>query len=68
MIMKEIYMLAGVGVGMIAGVMLYKHCSSAKKVVDNAEKTITKEAGKIKTDLKAEMKDMKKGVSKKEGN
>lgn len=65
--MKEIYMLAGVGVGMIAGVMLYKHCNCAKKVIDNAEKTLTKEAGKIKTDLKAEMKDMKKGVSKKEG-
>lgn len=65
--MKEIYMLAGVGVGMVVGVMLYKHCNCAKKVVDTAEKTISKEAGKIKSDVKTEMKDIKKDLSKKEG-
>lgn len=66
--MKEIYMLAGIGVGMLAGVMLYKHCDCAKKVVDTAEDSITKEADKIKADVKNEVKDMKKGASKKEGN
>lgn len=63
--MKEIYMLAGVGVGMLAGVALYKYCDCAKKAVDNAEKVITKEAGKIKSDIKTEVKDMKKNAAKK---
>lgn len=58
--MKEIYMLAGVGVGMIAGVMLYKYCDNAKKVIDNTEKMITKEAEKVQKDVKAEIKEMKK--------
>ena len=64
--MKEIYMLAGVGVGMLAGVALYKYCDSAKKAVDNAEKVLTKEAGKIKNDIKTEVKNMKQKGSKKQ--
>ena len=49
--MKEIYMLAGVGLGMIAGVMLYKYCDDAKKVVDNTEKKIISSAQSIEKDL-----------------
>jgi len=50
--MKEIYMLAGVGVGMLAGVMLYKYCDNAKKVVDNTEKKIMTAAQDIEQDIK----------------
>lgn len=53
--MKEIYMLAGVGVGMIAGVMLYKYCDNAKKVVDNTEKKIISSAQSIEKDLSKKM-------------
>ena len=49
--MKEIYMLAGVGLGMVAGVMLYKYCDEAKKVVDNTEKKIISSAQSIEKDL-----------------
>lgn len=45
--MKEVYMLAGIGVGMLAGIMLYKYCDGAKKLVDNTEKELMKKADKM---------------------
>ena len=53
--MKEIYMLAGVGLGMVAGVMLYKYCDNAKKIVDNTEKKIISSAQSIEKDLSKKM-------------
>ena len=53
--MKEIYMLAGIGVGMIAGIALYKHCNEAKKAVDKAEKQIMKEADKVEKKIETQI-------------
>lgn len=62
--MKEIYMLAGVGVGMVAGIMLYKYCDSAKKFVDNTEKQIVKKAEKMEKDAEKKIEDVEKKVKK----
>ena len=45
--MKDIFMLAGFGLGLITGAMLYKHSQDAKKMMDNGENTVMKEAEKI---------------------
>lgn len=63
--MKEIYMLAGIGVGMVAGIMLYKYCDSAKKVVDNTEKKIMKKADEMEKDTKKKIDGVKKNIKKK---
>ena len=49
--MKEIYMLAGIGLGMVAGIALYKHSTEAKKVIDKAEKKIMNEADKMEKQI-----------------
>lgn len=62
--MKEIYMLAGIGVGMVAGIMLYKYCDSAKKFVDKTEKEVMKKADKIEKDAEKKIEDVEKKVKK----
>lgn len=42
--MKELYMLAGFGLGLLTGVMLYKYSKETKKTVDKAEQAVMKEA------------------------
>lgn len=63
--MKEIYMLAGVGVGMIAGIMLYKYNENAKKFVDNTEKQVLKKAEKMEKGAEQKIEDVKGKVKKK---
>ena len=60
--MKEIYMLAGIGVGMIAGVMLYKYCDGAKKFVDSTEKELMKKADKFEKDAETKIENAEKKV------
>lgn len=45
--MKDLYMLAGFGLGLITGAMLYKYSKETKKMVDNGEKNLMKEAEKL---------------------
>ena len=61
--MKEIYMLAGVGVGMIAGIMLYKYCDGAKKIVDQTEKTLMKKAKKMEKQAERGMEKVEEKVN-----
>ncbi len=50
--MKEIYMLAGLGLGVIAGIMLYRYCDGTEKVVAKTEKAVIKEAEKMEKQAK----------------
>jgi len=63
--MKEIYMLAGIGVGMVAGIMLYKYCDSAKKVIDSTEQKVMKKADKLEKEAEKKMEDIKKDIKSK---
>ena len=50
--MKETHMLLGLGVGMIAGALLYKYSTCAKKLVDNGEKKVIQEVDNIEEKMK----------------
>ena len=63
--MKEIYMLAGIGVGMMAGIMLYKYCDSAKKVIDNTEKKVMKKADQFEKSAEKKIENTKKNIKNK---
>ena len=63
--MKEIYMLAGVGLGMVAGVMLYKYCDSAKKFVDKTETKVMKKADQMEKEVEKKIGDAEKKAKKK---
>ena len=63
--MKELYMFAGIGVGMLAGVMLYKYCDSARKIIDSTEKEIIKEVDKIEKDAENKVEEIKEKAKKK---
>ena len=45
--MKDLFLLAGFGMGLITGAMLYKYSQETRKAVNNGEKTIMKEAEKM---------------------
>ena len=62
--MKEIYMLAGVGVGMLAGIMLYKYCDGAKKLVDGTEKKLMQKASQMEEGAEKKIQDVEKKVRK----
>ena len=62
--MKEIYMLAGIGVGMVAGIMLYKYCDGAKKFVDKTEKEVMKKANEMEKGAEKKIQDAEKKVRK----
>ena len=43
--MKEVWMVMGFGAGLVAGALLYKHCTDAKKLVNKGETAVKKEVG-----------------------
>lgn len=60
--MKEIMMLVGFGMGVVTGAMLYKYSQGMKKVVDQTEKKVVKEAKKAEKQAEKGMENLEKKV------
>ena len=57
--MKEAMMLVGFGMGLIAGAMLYKYSSCAKKVIDQSEKKVKQEIESMEKQAEQSMQEKK---------
>ncbi len=61
--MKEVFMIVGFGAGLITGMLLYKHCDDAKKIVNKGEKAVKQEVENLKSSVKKEIKPKKQEKS-----
>ncbi len=52
--MKEVWMVMGFGAGLVAGALLYKHCTDAKKLVNKGETAVKKEVENLKETVKSQ--------------
>ncbi len=49
--MKELYMLVGLGAGMVTGALLYKHSQDAKKLVNKGESAVKQGMDNLKKSI-----------------
>lgn len=62
--MKDIFMLAGFGIGLITGAMLYKYSKETQKTIDKAEKVVMKEADMMSKKAEEGMEKLEEGIKK----
>lgn len=62
--MKDIFMLAGFGIGLVTGAMLYKYSREAKSLIDKGEKCVVKEAEMLEEKAEKGMEELGKKVKK----
>lgn len=62
--MKDLFMLAGFGLGLITGAMLYKYSKETKKTVDCAEKKVMQEAEMMGKKAEKGMEKLEEGIKK----
>ena len=62
--MKDLFMLAGFGLGLITGAMLYKYSKETKKAVDNGEKKVMQEAEMLSKKAEKGVEKLEEGIKK----
>ncbi len=62
--MKNLCVMAGFGVGMVVGMIVYKHSKDARDMVSTAEKVVKAEMQMVENSAKDGIKEIKKSVKK----